>query len=206
VRDPSTHAALPAAAGEAEQFRLFELLKNGTADIHQLIEQRVPVFREGFNLQDYTRLVESFYGFWAPVEERLSALPSLRDRDLGLSSRLKCSLLEEDLIFLGRDPATVRQCEILPRLDTFLQGLGCLYVLEGSTLGAQIISRHLKEIFQIKEGSGASFFNAYGGTVGGRWMEFKHFVSASVRPEDADEVVEAARQTFICFNDWLGTD
>src|SRR6185369_16511131 len=112
-------------------------------DIHQLIERRVPVFREGFNLEDYTQLVESFFGFWAPVEKGLSTLAPLRDPDLALQSRFKCSLLRKDLLILGRDPATVPQCEKLPRLDTFLQGLGCLYVLEGSTLGSQIISRHL---------------------------------------------------------------
>ena len=130
---------------------------------------------------------------------------TLRDPDLALQSRLKCSLLREDLLILGRDPATVRQCERLPRLDTFLQGLGCLYVLEGSTLGSQIISRRLEEKLQLGEGSGASFFNAYGQSAGARWIEFKRFISASVRPEQADHVVEAARQTFLCFYEWLGT-
>jgi heme oxygenase len=184
---------------------VFDLLKKATADIHQLIEQRVPVFGEGFNLEDYARLVEQFFGFWAPVEQRLSELPELRNPDLALESRFKCSLLTEDLLILGRDPTAVRRCERLPRLDTFLQGLGCLYVLEGSTLGSQIISRRLKEKLHISGGSGASFFNAYGASTGARWMEFKRFVSASVRPQQADNVVDAARQTFQCFYDWLGT-
>lgn len=197
------HSALLADAS-VEQFNVLDLLRTGTADIHQLIERRVPVFREDFNLEDYARLVESFFGFWAPVEEKLSKVPTLRDRDLALQSRFKCSLLRDDLLILGRDPATVPQCEKLPRLDTFLQGLGCLYVLEGSTLGSQIISRRLAEKLQLGERSGASFFNAYGGLVGSRWMEFKRFVSASVTPEHADNVVEAARQTFMCFYEWLG--
>jgi heme oxygenase len=189
----------------AAEFNILDRLRKGTADIHQLIEQRVPIFREGFNLEDYTRLVESFFGFWTPVEERLSKWASLRDPDLALESRFKCSLLREDLLILGRDPASVPQCDRLPRLDTFPQGLGCLYVLEGSTLGAQIISRHLQEKLQLSAGSGASFFNAYGGSVGARWLEFKRFVSASVNREHADNVVEAARQTFLCFYEWLGT-
>jgi heme oxygenase len=204
VNDPSIHMARLADAAGVEQFNVFDLLREGTAEIHQLIERRVPVFREGFDIGDYARLVECFFGFWAPVEERLSELATLRDPDLGLKTRFKCSLLTEDLLFLGRDPAIVRQCERLPQLDTFLQGLGCLYVLEGSTLGSQIISRRLKETLQLSGGSGASFFNAYNGSVGARWMEFKRFVSAAVRPEDADNVVGAARQTFMCFYEWLG--
>jgi heme oxygenase len=204
VSKPLIHAALRADAG-GEHFNIFDLLRKSTEDIHRLIEQRVPVFREGFDLEDYSQLVEHFFGFWAPVEEKLSNVTSLRDPDLALQSRFKRSLLREDLLILGRDPATVRQCEKLPRLDTFLEGLGCLYVLEGSTLGAQIISRRLKETLHLGERSGASFFNAYGGLTGSRWMEFKRFVSASVKPEQADNVAEAARETFMCFYEWLGT-
>lgn len=196
----------PSLAGAGlEQFDLFDLLRKGTADIHGQIERRIPVFREGFNLEDYIRLVESFFGFWAPIEERLSTMVTLRDPDLALQSRLKSYLLREDLLILGRDPATVRRCERLPRLDTFPEGLGCLYVLEGSTLGSQIISRRLEEILQLGEASGASFFNAYGQSAGARWLEFKCFISATVRREQADRVVGAARQTFLCFYEWLGT-
>jgi heme oxygenase (biliverdin-IX-beta and delta-forming) len=205
VSHPLIESAVSANAN-VEQFNVLELLKRSTADIHQLIERRVPVFREDFNLQDYAQLVEQFFGFWAPVEERLAKLAALRDPDLAIENRFKSSLLKADLMLLGRDPATVRQCARLPRLDTFLQGLGCLYVLEGSTLGGQIISRRLKERLQLSEGSGASFFNAYGGLVGARWMEFKRFVSASVTPEHAGLVVEAARETFLCFYDWLATE
>jgi heme oxygenase len=204
MSNPSIHSPVRADA-VVERFNVFDLLRQRTADLHQLIEGRVPVFREGFSLEDYTQLVESFFGFWAPVEKRLSNLATLRDPDLALDSRFKCSLLREDLLILGRDPGTVRQCERLPRLDTFLQGLGCLYVLEGSTLGSQIISRRLREQLQLDERNGGSFFNAYGGSTGARWMEFKGFVSASVKSEDADKIVDAARETFMCFHEWLGT-
>jgi heme oxygenase (biliverdin-IX-beta and delta-forming) len=204
MSNPSIHSAVRADA-EVEQFNVFAFLRKRTADLHELIEGRVPVFREGFTIEDYAQLVERFFGFWAPVEDRLSNLRSLRDPDLALESRLKSTLLSQDLLILGRDPATVGQCDKLPRLDSFLQGLGCLYVLEGSTLGSQIISRCLKEKLQLGERTGASFFNAYGGLTGARWMEFKGFVSASVKFEHADTVVEAARDTFLCFYEWLGT-
>jgi len=204
MSNPAIHPGLRAGA-DGEHRNVFDLLKEGTGDIHQLIEQRVPVFREGFNREDYGQLLETFFGFWSPVEARLSNLTSLRVPGLALQSRFKCALLRDDLLILGRDPVAVRQCEKLPRLDSFLRGLGCLYVLEGSTLGAQIISRRLKEKLQLGERSGASFFNAYGDLTSSRWLEFKRFVSASVEPGQADSVVEAARDTFLCFYEWLGT-
>jgi light-regulated signal transduction histidine kinase (bacteriophytochrome) len=47
---------------------------------------------------------------------------TLRDPDLALESRLKSSLLSQDVLILGRDPATVRQCERLPRAGRFSAG------------------------------------------------------------------------------------
>ena len=202
MNDGSVQLGLSADA-TMTKFNILALLRERTADIHLLVEERVPVFQEDFGLGQYTKLVQAFFGFLAPVEERLSELTTLQDPDLALQSRLKSQLLKEDLLILGCDPAAVRRCERLPRLDTFPRGIGCLYVLEGSTLGSQIISRRLEEKLHLNENSGASYFNAYGGLVGSRWMEFKRFVLASVRPEHADEVVGAARDTFTCLYEWL---
>jgi heme oxygenase len=184
-------------------FDIFLRLKEETADAHRQVEERVPVFRLGFSLDDYGKLLESFYGFWAPLESKLSQLASLEVAELDLEGRFKSSLLEEDLRFLGRDPAVVRRCDALPVVDTFLRGVGCLYVLEGSTLGSRFIARQLEESLQLQEASGASFFNAYGESVGRRWMEFRSFVAVRVKPENTDEVVISARQTFQCFYEWL---
>jgi len=57
-------------------FDIFLRLKEETADAHRQVEERVPVFRLGFSLDDYGKLLESFYGFWAPLEAKLSQLIS----------------------------------------------------------------------------------------------------------------------------------
>jgi heme oxygenase (biliverdin-IX-beta and delta-forming) len=182
---------------------LFLRLKEETAEAHRQIEERVPVFRPGFSLDDYGRLLESFYGFWAPLETNLGLLESLKDPELDLANRFKTSLLENDLRILGRNPATARLCNALPNVDTFPRGIGCLYVLEGSTLGSRFIARQLEESLQLRESSGAAFFNAYGESVARRWLAFKSFATARVRTEEADEVVKAARMTFERFDAWL---
>jgi heme oxygenase len=78
-------------------------------------------------------------------------------------------------------------------------------VTEGSTLGARIISRRLEEHFQLVDGSGASFFNAYGASTGQNWNAFRSFVIARVTTEDTVEIVAAAQQTFRNLFEWLGT-
>jgi heme oxygenase len=184
---------------------IFERLREGTSEIHRRIEERVPVFGCDFARADYVRLLERLYGFWGPLETELSRLDVLREKDLGLEGRLKGALLQKDLHFLGREPANVPRCDHLPAVDTFQRALGCLYVMEGSTLGARIISRRLEEQFQLVDGSGASYFNAYGTSTGQNWNAFRRFVIARVIMEDTAEVVEGARQTFQNLFDWLAT-
>ena len=193
-----------ADAGPQPPFDIFRSLKEGTADIHLRLEERVPVFREGFDLAGYGRLLECYFGFWSPLEAKLSQSTSLKPVELDLQGRLKSPLLAADLLFLGLNPAAVRHCDRLPAVDTFARGAGCLYVLEGSTLGSRFISRRIEQDLQLRDGTGASFFNAYGESVGRRWKDFKSFVAAHVNSGQTDEIVTAARQTFECFYDWLG--
>jgi hypothetical protein len=84
-----------------------------------------------------------------------------------------------------------------------LVGLGCLYVLEGSTLGARVISRRLESHFMLGPDSGAAFFNAYGEAVGRRWSEFRSFVTGNLSAEQAGETVKAAVETFESLLTWL---
>jgi heme oxygenase len=45
----------------------------------------------------------------------------------------------------------------LPDIEDWPRMLGCLYVLEGATLGGQIISRHLQRTLHIDAINGAAF-------------------------------------------------
>lgn len=143
------------------------------------------------------------HGYWAPVEKELARVPELRAQELALASRFKAHLLEADLRIFGVDVLRVARCSELPRVDSFAHALGCLYVLEGSTLGSVFIARRLREQFDIGFGSGASFFNAYGTETGARWKQFREFVSRSTADVSGDEVVAGARETFERFEDWL---
>lgn len=186
-------------------FDVFRSLKTGTWNIHQQIEQRTPIFDPAFELADYVRLLERFYGFWTPLEIKLSQIPDLRDPVLDLPGRLKSHLLQADLRFLGSDPTLLPHCRNLPATDTFERGLGSLYVLEGSTLGGQLISRRIDSHLNLRNSLGGSFFYSYGETVGQRWSEFRSFMTAHATPANSVEIVNAARQTFECLFEWLGT-
>ena len=84
------------------------------------------------------------------------------------------------------------------------EALGCLYVLEGSTLGGKIITAHLKRVLPLDESRGCSFFNSYGDDVGPMWSSFLGILSRHCeRHDDADVVVHSACQTFASLDRWL---
>ena len=183
---------------------VFQRLKADTARIHEQVEQKLQIFSPQFDEAAYERLLTQFYGFWAPLEIELCKLTELRDPALALETRLKAHLLEADLRFFGIDPTDVPVCSALPAVGTPFSGLGCMYVLEGSTLGSRFIAKHISARFNFRYGSGGSFFNAYEAAVGERWSAFRTFVVSQAGTTGLqEELVGAARDTFKCLNDWL---
>jgi heme oxygenase len=64
---------------------------------------------------------------------------------------------------LAVDPKEIENlplCGNVQHLETIPEAPGCLYVLEGSTLGGRIITRHVKEILPVDETRGCTFFNS----------------------------------------------
>jgi heme oxygenase (biliverdin-IX-beta and delta-forming) len=154
-------------------------------------------------VERYRTLLSRLLGFHGPLERRLAHV-DLRPVGLDLDARLKAHLLEDDLRCLGVEPGQVPACDDLPALPALPEALGCLYVLEGSTLGGQVISRHLRETMGIVPGGGGSFFASKGRDVGALWRAFCRALEAGCPGEpEAVRAAESAARTFSSFNGWL---
>jgi heme oxygenase len=85
-------------------------------------------------------------------------------------------------------------------VNGIFEAIGCLYVIEGSTLGGQIILHSVQKSLNLDAGGGVKFFHGYGARTPGMW---KSFISAldSIPPtgEAADAVEQGAMQTFLAF-------
>jgi heme oxygenase len=94
--------------------------------------------------------------------------------------------------------------EDLPEVGSLGQALGCLYVMEGSTLGGRFIARRLHEHLGLTPASGAAFFHGYGEETGSRWKAFQQaLVRYSAATENEFAVIGAAEETFSKFEKWL---
>jgi heme oxygenase len=186
---------------------IMAVLKSSTAERHAEIEQLMPFFKETFSLQDYIRTLGIFLGFFEPLERRLASVVGWRSVGIDLKRRRRAYRLRDDLIVLGvseEQIAHIPRCHHLPDLANRYNGLGCLYVLEGSTLGGQLIARELERRFGIAEFSGSSFFHSHGSNVGEAWKEF----CSAARTYGNDPIkehaaVKSAQETFACFDTWI---
>lgn len=176
-------------------------LKQETKTYHEQLEANpyARAMSEGtLTREAYSEMLGRFYGYYRPIEAQLVAMSPI-----DASARLKTHLLAKDLQLLGCDAESLPLCPDVPQLHTPARALGTMYVLEGATLGGQIITRQLKR-FDLTPENGVSFFNSYGDRVGEMWKAFIAAANAYAETHGhEDEIVDAACETFIQFERWL---
>ncbi len=181
---------------------LHAMLKERTSMQHSQIEN-TPLVSKLINntitLSEYQLLIRKFYGYIAPSEELIQKLTS---RYLLIQREKSLSLLS-DLAVFGIEKHSVEFCCCLPLLETYEQVLGYMYVMEGSTLGGQIIAKKLQETLNLTPENGASYFYGYGKNTRNKWAEFCQLLDDRKHYEHTYEILIAASQTYSTLNDWL---
>lgn len=182
-------------------------LKAATQPYHRALEQQINLETLSRSLAHYRQLLQRFYGFYTAAEAQLATLP-WSTAGFDWAARRHTPPLANDLLWLGETPATLAalpRCQTLPQLSDIPQALGYLYVVEGSTLGGQLISRHLQQTLPGLQPAGCQFFQRYGTQVGPMWRAFGHFVNTYVtmHPTAAVPMVDTACATFQQLQLWL---
>ncbi|WP_295474636.1 biliverdin-producing heme oxygenase [uncultured Pseudomonas sp.] len=185
---------------------VLDALRARTGPLHTRLEKRMPFFSSRLDLLLYQRLVRAYYGFYAPLEAALASsgwVPA----GLDLAERRKLPALLRDLQALGDDAQVRAQlplCQSLPVIDSQAACLGVLYVVEGATLGGQVLRREMHARLGLDEHNGAAFLDVYGRDTGRHWKAFLNLLA--VQPFDPlfqHAAALAAESTFSCFEQWL---
>jgi len=187
---------------------LLEALRTGTGLLHVALEKRLPFFSEQLDANWYRRLLQAYYGFYAPMEAALydsGLIPDGYDAVL----RVKTPTLLGDLRALGLNDYAIDalpRCTQHPTFDSPAACLGALYVLEGATLGGQVLRREMARRLGIHADNGAAFLDVYGAETGRRWKDFLDYLGRLPLDADAKQrAVDAARSTFSGFEQWLAS-
>jgi heme oxygenase len=176
---------------------LRDLLHERTAPDHQALEA-TPVMRTfaGGNpsVAEYLDYLARQRRLHAPIERALAGWLPPQWIDLRLR---KASWLLSDLRALGAQ-GDEPEAEFAP-IATWGEALGVLYVLEGGTLGLQVVRKRLQAEHPALHAAGR-FMLGYGPDTGRHWRGFVQ-VLEELPPAQWPAAVDAARRTFRSFHD-----
>lgn len=182
---------------------LLDRLKAETRRAHDHIERTVNIEARTNSVTAYRDLLARFYGFhavWEAEAKTIIADPALLD------GRIRTPLLIDDLTKLGAtadEIGALPLCPAVVRRPVLAEALGAMYVVEGSTLGGNIIAKHVERRLGFGPGSGCSYFRSYGADVGVMWRAFRGHLLALSSPAIDDLVIAAANRTFAHMSAWL---
>ncbi len=177
-----------------------ENLRASSADCHKQLELNslsLALLSDTVNQSIYCTYLARLYRFVKGFEQYV--YPELGQYFLNINDRKKAQFIEGDLKahHIAIDKDTLLE-EALFR-DTYTDvyvAAGSLYVLEGSTLGGQIIVKHLQKTMP----SGfvnTAYFSGYQQRTGSMWKEFLQQLTALPQSKQQEQqIISGAITTF----------
>jgi heme oxygenase (biliverdin-IX-beta and delta-forming) len=154
-------------------------LFHATRVAHDRLEGQLPLNSPRLTLDEYKTTIHRLLGIYTVLEAQIEThLPMLERFGFEWPRRRKLHLLKRDVAVLSGAAPGDAFCtpppgpDAVPHLATFFHVVGCMYVMEGATLGGKLISRNVERTLLIGPDSGASFFDCYGPTAGALWQAF----------------------------------
>lgn len=151
-----------------------------------------PLTRPQLTRPHYGRVLVAYFHFYRCLEARIDQAEQRLPGALPYAERRKTPWLASDLVHLGlapgaSAPAPMAAWDVGP-IDGLGALAGVLYAVEGSTLGGQVIGRHLAGNLGLTSREGARFFNAYGAETESRWQAFLAWLEGlAMEPEERQQ-------------------
>jgi heme oxygenase len=182
---------------------LREQLRHGVSDAHARLEGALDLIGRLSDRRHFLKVLEGFLGFhlvWEQAIRRNAAVGCF------VEPRSRLPHLRRDLAALGRTNSEVARLPLCAEAAALASGapeaVGSIYVLEGSTLGGQVIGRGLAQAGWAPPG-GLAYFNPYGGRTGEMWRGFGRWAEDMVPAEQRPAAVQGAQRTFAVLQRWL---
>ena len=159
---------------------------------------------ENYSLTNYHKVLNAYFAIYQGLETRIELFTSKQDCSSSYVERIKLPWLAQDLAFFNAS-ARIQESqfdieELMPSIDNLGQLIGLLYVIEGSTLGGQHISKALLKYHGLTFDQGARFFHGYGERTLTFWNDFVAYLE-NVLEDDQQFLLakQASCKTFELF-------
>ncbi len=174
-----------------------EVIRLRTRSLHAQLEAAIDLRAALDSLDSYRQLLLRYLAFYRPFEQLLDLQPLAIRTLIAHPQRSRVKLLLADLRALGLPCPDPPQLALSP-FETLDQLLGSLYVVEGSSLGGQLIYRQIQQHLHLDHTTGAAFFYGDGDQTGPSW---KHFLTLlEQQTTHPDQAAAAAEATFSLFH------
>lgn len=214
-------------AATAREPTPLDALRNVTGEYHRKLEAAIDWAGAFQSCAAYRHLLQRFARVVPPLERAIAAQLA-SDPPPEFDASVRTRWLESDLaqldLLIGQSPLPAASDSVeearspeeassgaLPVADpdfAFIDcraaAVGALYVLEGSSLGGQFLSRQLRERLQLEPANGGAYFAAYGSATSKHWQAFRRWANEQLSdPRSTRLAAEAARLTFVRFGNSL---
>lgn len=198
-----------ASQGDARlEQAMAEKLRSVTRHLHQSVEDSLDLLATDLTSTRLRQVVARLSTFWYAAEAGVDAWAAASEeqaRQIDWARRRRAHLFARQALALGASVGELGWDESGPSLAAPVSTggvLGRLYVLEGSTLGGQIIVRHLASVAGGRDHDWRCF-TPYGDATGPMWIGLRRFTSQWVSDGgDLQAVVEEATATFGSLAAW----
>lgn len=169
-----------------------EYLKQNTAHFHDAAEEKFKskkIFSKTFTPDDYRNIIRSNYRMLHDAEYEIFRILAPRfGEKLQFDARRKLSFIEKDAESLKLKKL---EADSGLKFKNEYEALGAMYVIEGSTLGGNVIAKQLSKTKGFEEVT-FHFFGFYKEKTGEMWKNFKEVLDAEVDETHYAEVLNGA--------------
>jgi heme oxygenase len=173
-----------------------EFLRASTRAEHEKLDAYLRLGRSAPSREDYLVYLRGWLSYYRAARQSFENWDEPCHTTGDCDARIQW--LEDDLRFLRSSPDVPPALHCLGLGDGAAEQFGTSYVLEGATLGAQTLARHLGETWKIAPGEGGSFLCGQGTESRGRWTRFVETLnSVSLTEGERLRCAAAAQLTFV---------
>lgn len=189
----------------ADPLRLFQQLHTATKPAHRALERNLNLLQKPVSAARIERALKKFLGFHLVWESGFSNSEVFTQL---MMNRGRARLAASDLEALGlshEEIARVPVSEAAAALHRSAEiTMGSLYVMEGSTLGGEVIAKALRAETWLPA-QGLQYFSPPNRDARSDWNELKTWAETRFAPATWDLIEQGAQETFSLMNTWHST-
>lgn len=184
---------------------LQETLKQATSNQHDYLEQLMfvdKIMNGTLSVKEYKQILIANYLVHNSLEKLLfESLDLDLQNELQINKRFKLPALAKDLQELNVDLPEINLNEKNAAItQNSAAVLGAMYVLEGATLGGNVIVKKLKVNLNLQEYNlGFNYYQVYGADLAANWKQFCQVLNTKVAVDDYEISIQSALKVFECF-------